>query len=168
MGRVTGKRQGGCLCGTVRYELSGPPRLGIDCYCRDCQYIAGGGPAHVLVASRGDLRIGRGTLKTYWTEAEGGGRVAREFCPICGTPLFSYTEKRPDRIGLKVGSLDDPSGFKPALAIWLSSAQPWHAVDIALPRFQRLPRVGKYVIGEMIIAGLIKLARVIRPDAAKG
>jgi hypothetical protein len=152
----------------VRYELAGQPRMGINCYCRDCQYISGGGPAHVLVVSRRDLRVMSGNMASYWTEAESGRRVAREFCSACGTPLLSYTENRPDRIGLKVGSLDDASEFKPKLAIWMASAQPWHSLDIGLPRFQRLPRVGKYVIGEVIIAGLIKLARIIRPDAAKG
>jgi hypothetical protein len=70
-------------------------------------------------------------------------------------------------LALKVGSLDNPSDFDPQLAIWMSSAQPWHALDISLPRFQRLPRVGKYVIGEVLVAGLIKLARIIRPDAAR-
>jgi hypothetical protein len=161
-------RRGGCLCGAVRFELAGKPRIGVNCYCRDCQYISGGGPAHVLVASRRDLSIRSGSVAIYWTESESGRRVAREFCKTCGTPLFSYTEKRPDRIGLKIGSLDDPSDFTPKLAIWMASAQPWHSVDIAVPRFQRLPRVGKYVIGEVLVAGLIKLARIIRPDAAKG
>ena len=161
------KRHGGCLCGAVRYELAGKPRMGLSCYCRDCQYVSGGAPAHAMVVSRQDLSV-TGTTKTYWTEAESGRRVAREFCATCGTHLFAYTESKPARVALKVGSLDDPSQFKPQLAIWMASAQPWHALDISLPRFQRLPRVGKHVIGEVLIAGLIKLARIIRPDAAKG
>jgi len=161
------KRLGGCLCGAVRYELAGKTRMGVSCYCRDCQYVSGGAPAHALIVSRQDLTIS-GATRTYWTEAESGRRVAREFCATCGTPLFSYTENKPGRVGLKVGSLDDPSQFKPQLAIWMASAQPWHTLDISLPRFQRLPRVGKYVMGEVLVAGLIKLARIIRPDAAKG
>jgi hypothetical protein len=162
------KRRGGCLCGAVRYELEGKPRIGVSCYCRDCQYISGGGPAYALVAARRDLTIVKGTPKAYWTESDSGRRVAREFCEVCGTPLLAYTEKKPGRVAMRVGSLDDPSAFKPQLAIWMSSAQPWHMLDIALPRFQRLPRVGKYVIGEVLVAGLIKLARIIRPDSAKG
>lgn len=162
------KRRGGCLCGAVRYELTGRPRISVSCYCRDCQYISGGGPGYAIVVARRDLAFLQGTTKTYWTEAESGRRVAREFCNVCGTPLLAYTENKPDRVAVKVGSLDDPADFKPQLAIWMSSAQPWHALDIAMPRFQRLPRVGKYVIGEVLVAGLIKLARIIRPDAAKG
>jgi hypothetical protein len=161
------KRRGGCLCGAVRYEFTGKPRIAVSCFCRDCQYSSGGAPAHAMLVARNDLVVVKGTLKTYWTEAESGRRVAREFCAICGTPLFAYTAKKPGRLALKVGSLDDPSDFKPQLAIWMSSAQPWHTLDISLPRFQRLPRVGKYVVGEVLVAGLIKLARIIRPDAAR-
>ena len=158
------KRLGGCLCGAVRYELAGRARMGVSCYCRDCQYVSGGAPAHVVMVSRQDLVV-QGKPRVHWTEAESGRRVAREFCPACGTPLFAYTQKKPGRVAVKVGSLDDPSTFKPQLAIWMASAQPWHTLDISLPRFQRLPRVGKYVIGEMLVAGLVKLARIIRPDA---
>ena len=161
------KRRGGCLCGAVRYEFTGTPRIAVSCFCRDCQYSSGGAPAHAMIVKRNDLAIVKGAPKTYWTEAESGRRVAREFCAICGTPLFAYTAKKPGRLALKVGSLDDPSDFKPQLAIWMSSAQPWHSLDLGLPRFQRLPRVGKYVIGEVLVAGLIKLARIIRPDAAR-
>lgn len=161
------KRRGGCLCGAVRYEMTGKPRIAVSCYCRDCQYVSGGAPAYTLIVSRSDVAIVKGKPKAYWTEAESGRRVAREFCEVCGTPLFSYTEKNPGRLAMKVGSLDDPSGFKPQVALWASSAQPWHEFDIGLPRFPRKPRPGKYIIGEVLIAGLIKLARIIRPDAAR-
>jgi hypothetical protein len=160
------KRRGGCLCGAVRYEFADKPRVGLSCFCRDCQYVSGGAPPHSMIVARQDLTV-TGVVKTYWTEAESGRRVAREFCATCGTPLFAYTAKKPGRLALKVGSLDNPSDFAPQLAIWMSSAQPWQTLDISLPRFQRLPRVGKYVIGEVLVAGLIKLARIIRPDAAR-
>jgi hypothetical protein len=160
------KRRGGCLCGAIRYELAGKPRLGVSCYCRDCQYVSGGAPAHALVVARKDLVV-QGTPRLYWTEAESGQRVAREFCEVCGTPLFTFTKKNPDRLALKVGSLDDPSDFKPQVAIWVSSAQPWHELDLGLPRFPRTPEPGRYALGEVLVAGLVKLARIIRPDAAR-
>ncbi len=158
-------RLGGCLCGAVRYELAGKPRLAVSCFCRDCQYVSGGAPSHALIVARKDLAVLQGSLRPYWTEAESGVRVAREFCDICGTPLFAYTEKKPGRLSLRVGSLDDPSDFKPRLAIWASSAQPWHEIDIGLPRFPRTPTVGKYALGEVLVMLLVKLARIIRPDA---
>jgi hypothetical protein len=36
-----------------------------------------------------------------------------------------------------VGSLDDPSVFKPRASIWTSSAQPWSHIDPTLPKFEK-------------------------------
>ena len=50
------KRRGGCLCGAVRYEFTGTPRIAVSCFCRDCQYSSGGAPAHAMIVKRNDLR----------------------------------------------------------------------------------------------------------------
>ena len=36
---------GGCYCGQVRYKASGDPAVKLQCNCRECQYLTGGGPA---------------------------------------------------------------------------------------------------------------------------
>mgnify|MGYP002653869234 CR=1 FL=1 len=43
--------------------------------------------------------------------------VTRFFCPTCGTGLGTRSPARPDSMIIKVGTLDDPSGFKPQAAI---------------------------------------------------
>ncbi len=32
---------GGCLCGAVRYEITGEPRMMGDCFCLDCRKSSG-------------------------------------------------------------------------------------------------------------------------------
>jgi len=54
-----------------------------------------------------------------------------------GTPLFASTSARPDRVGIRAGSLDDPSWFRAAADVWVSSAQPWDVMDSSVPKFPK-------------------------------
>jgi hypothetical protein len=155
------KRTGGCLCGTVRYELSGAAQMELSCHCRDCQYAAGGGPAHTTIMRAEDVRVTQGKANEYWTVSAKGRRVARLFCQRCGTPLFARNEKHPQYLAVKVGSLDDPSVFRPQANIWTKSAQPWHHLDAAIPRFKENPELGVTALIELARSSAVKLGRFI-------
>lgn len=34
---------GGCLCGAVRYQISGTPVVVARCHCEECQKVSGAG-----------------------------------------------------------------------------------------------------------------------------
>ena len=59
--------------------------------------------------------------------------LARGFCSVCGTTLFSERQD-PAVIGLTLGSLDDPNQFAPTDHIWTSSKQSWLRLDDGLPQ----------------------------------
>src|SRR3974390_2630038 len=105
--------QGGCLCGAVRYEISAEPIFQVACHCRDCQYAAGGAPSLIVVVPRAAFRVTKGAARTYSSLGDSGAPVERNFCPDCGTPLWSEPKGIGDFIALKVGGLDDPSAFRP-------------------------------------------------------
>ena len=46
---------------------------------------------------------------------------------------------RPDIVGLRVGTLDDPSIFRADADIFVKSAQPWDHMDPALPKYDTYP-----------------------------
>ena len=48
------------------------------------------------------------------------------FCASCGVHVFSGPDSHPERVAVKVGSLDDPSDFHVQADIWMKSAPPWH------------------------------------------
>ncbi|HET9955920.1 MAG TPA: GFA family protein [Polyangiaceae bacterium] len=123
------KAEGGCLCGSIRYEVEGEPLITATCYCRDCQYAAGGGPGYAASFLREKVRITRGEPVTFESESSAKNRVQRQFCGRCGTPLFSNSSAAPMLLTVKVGSLDDPSEFRSMGSIWLKSAQPYHRPD---------------------------------------
>jgi hypothetical protein len=130
---------GSCLCGAIQYLVAAEPIMSGACHCRDCQYIPGGAPAYAMLFARAAFKLTEGTPRVFWSVSERGHRVARSFCDICGTPLFAVNATRPEFIAIKVGSLRDPSVFKPAWHIWTRSAQSWHAIDPAVPRWEQDP-----------------------------
>ena len=48
---------GRCLCGTVRYELTGTPIGMYPCHCSQCRHANGASFATNVIASAGDLKI---------------------------------------------------------------------------------------------------------------
>jgi hypothetical protein len=153
---------GGCLCGAVRYELSGAAQMELSCHCRDCQYTSGGGPAHAMIMRTDDVKVTKGEAKEYWTISAKGRRVARLFCEKCGSPLFAKNEKHLQYLAVKVGSLDDPSRFRPQANIWIKSAQPWHHLDAAISRFKENPELGVTALLEFVRSHAVKLGRLMR------
>jgi len=49
----------------------------------------------------------------------------------------------PEYVGIRTGSLDDPSWFKAVADIWVESAQPWAIMSESTAKFQRGPPVPK-------------------------
>ena len=156
------KKTGGCLCGSVRYEINGRPKLAVSCYCRDCQYVSGGAPAHALIIRAEDVTITKGRAKEYWTTSAKGNRVARMFCQTCGTPLLAKNEKHPEFLAIKVGSLDDPSQFRARANIWVKSSQSWHRVGGTIPRFKSDPDFGLTAFIELARTSIVKLCQAAR------
>ena len=132
------KITGGCLCGAVRFESTAPPVITRVCWCRLCQYLgAGGGTVNACFKSE-SFTI-HGVVSDYSNIADSGNVMHRQFCPTCGTPLFTAAEARPHVIGVRAGTLDDPGIAQPAVTIWTDSAPRWACFDGALPRVARQP-----------------------------
>lgn len=129
---------GGCLCGAVRYECSAAPVMTANCHCRDCQRATGGAYASVFFVPRNAIKI-TGEVKYYDVKGESGKILSRGFCPTCGSRLFGKPEVLPELMGIMAGSLDDPSGHKPAIDIYTDSAQPWDYLNPELPKYPKGP-----------------------------
>ena len=127
---------GGCLCGAVRYEVSGEPVTMRVCWCKDCQCLAAGNGAANVLFRRDAIKI-TGTPATFSKKAESGNVIDRKFCATCGTQLFGETAARPDFIVVRAGTLADSSIFKPVANIWTSSAPAWACMNDNVPKFER-------------------------------
>lgn len=136
---MTNLMHGGCLCGAIRYETAGDAVFMGNCHCRDCQKSSGGAFTPAIFMPESAVKI-VGEAKFYDSMADSGKKVSRGFCPQCGSQLFVKSERYLGLIGLRAGTLDDPSQFKPRVDIFTSSAAHWDCMDPDLPKFQREPR----------------------------
>jgi hypothetical protein len=129
---------GGCLCKAVRYVSTAAPNITRVCWCRDCQYLASGsGTVNVFFPSA-TLTV-TGTTNTYTSVADSGNVMRRRFCPSCGTPLFTAADSRPNIIGVRAGTLDDPNVVQPAMTIWTASAPRWACIADSIPSVTQQP-----------------------------
>lgn len=120
---------GGCQCGAVRYQITGPLGQADICHCRMCQKAFGSWGAALL---RVDLR------QFKWTRAapalfNSSATVDRGFCKNCGTPLFMF-EVGDHSIDLAVGTLDDPNEVVITSQIGVESKLRWFDTMHNLPR----------------------------------
>ncbi len=131
------ERTGGCLCGQVRYRVTGEPVIARLCWCRDCQHISGNGTANAMFPSAA-IEV-TGTLSEIIGAADSGNQVRRRFCATCGCHVFAESTGRTDFTVVRLGTLDDPSTIKPIANIWAGSAPQWACLDPALARIEAQP-----------------------------
>ena len=129
---------GGCACGAVRYEIAAEPLRAFNCHCRACQHATGTGHATVFVFPRAAVKM-TGETREFARQADSGAQMVRGFCPTCGSPVYGKPQANPDYIGVFVGSLDDPARFKPQIAMFTASAQPWDRLDPDVKVFAAKP-----------------------------
>jgi hypothetical protein len=115
---------GGCLCGKVRYEVSGEPIFTGKCYCDDCHKESGTGHVTVLTVP-GDAVHLTGETKTYTQPGDSGADVVRTFCPNCGTTLYGEPAMMKGVKMVRTGTLDDSSGIAANMAIYGAKASHW-------------------------------------------
>lgn len=130
--RYTGR----CLCGYIRYELSGSPKWVAVCHCRDCQRSAGAPMVSWAIFSEADVKIEKGTPKTI----NSSGVAMRSFCPECGTGLFyRNAQNLPGLVDVQTSTLDDPSALPPTVQVQTAERQSWVTHLGSLTEFERYP-----------------------------
>jgi len=120
---------GGCLCGAVRYEVTGELRPALVCHCRMCQQTHGV-PAAYSAASHGDFRMTE-TRGLKWFVSSTVAR--RGFCSECGASIFWERIGGPS-ISIACGSLDPPSGVKIVGHIFMADKGDYYEVTDGLPQ----------------------------------
>lgn len=119
---------GGCQCGAVRYALREQPDGAHICHCRMCQKAFGSFFAPFVGVERSAFELTRGALSIF----KSSDPTERGFCSRCGTPLTIH-DTHSSRIGISIGSFDDPERFAPQFQCGIESRMNWFGNLPSLP-----------------------------------
>lgn len=122
-------REGGCLCGAVRFKADGPPINVRVCHSLNCQK-AMGAPFFARALFDQKQLVVEGETARYPTSAE----LERVFCPKCGTRIGSRRTNG-TAAGVALALFDDRNVFQPTEHIWVSRKMHWVTLADGLPQF---------------------------------
>ena len=114
---------GACLCGSVKYTVTGPLRPVVYCHCEQCRRTSGHfvaatacKPEHLTLVVDDGLRWFRSSPIAQ-----------RGFCANCGASLF-WRPEHGRYVSIMAGTLDLPTGLKAAEHIYVSDAADYYSI----------------------------------------
>ena len=132
------KAKGSCLCGKVRYEISGNLGIFQYCHCSRCRKFTGSAHAANLLVSPEQFKWLTGEEYVGRFEPTEARHFATSFCKNCGSslPWLAQTKKA---VVVPAGSLDSDPGIKPFQNIFWGSRASWYQEASELAKHDELP-----------------------------
>ncbi|MBD9679329.1 GFA family protein [Pseudomonas sp. PDM18] len=124
---------GGCLCGAVRYEISGELAPIQVCHCSQCRKAQGGPFATNIPVQRSAFRLLSG--ESALAEHRATPEKKRVFCSTCGSPIYSARDALPETLRVRAGTLDEPLRTKLEAHYYVDSRANWWPLEDNLPRY---------------------------------
>lgn len=129
-----GSYTGRCACGQITLSIAADPVGTRQCWCRQCQQIAAGGPTHNAIFPAEAVGV-EGELASAEWKAASGNTLTFHFCPACGTQIYGQSSARMHLKTVRLGAIDQPHGLKPQMAIWVSEAPDWAQIDPGMEQY---------------------------------
>ncbi len=134
-------RNGGCMCGAVRYAAKGKPFDVTHCHCRSCRRHNGAAIV-TLAGYKADQVTFSGEARKFYESSPG---VKRAFCGKCGTPLTWEGDggEMGAILEFHISTFDEPEALVPTAHAFDAERLPWMETADDLPRYEGFPGVGK-------------------------
>lgn len=120
--------KGQCLCGAVRFDLSGDLRPVVICHCGQCRKWHGHYGAYTRVPTSA-LKIEDERSLAWYRSSE---QARRGFCRDCGSSLF-WERIGSDQTSVAAGTLEEPTGLDTRLQIFAEDAGDYYEIDDRIP-----------------------------------
>ena len=120
---------GGCLCGAVRYEISGDIQAPSACHCSQCRKTSGHYWAGASV--KHDVFTLTKTDGLKWFDSSDWAK--RGFCCECGSSLF-YQMNDADYVSISPASMDNAGDVRLRRHIFVKDKADYYDIGDGLPQ----------------------------------
>jgi hypothetical protein len=139
--------RGSCLCGGIKFEITGPLMSPLNCHCSQCRKQHGAAFRSRMRVKADDVRWLQGEDLIKFYETSRG--YLRGFCRNCGSPVINKNGpnwKSPAEFpgggapqhGIPLGLLDNPA-VRPACHTFVDSKAAWYDITDDLPQYPGYP-----------------------------
>jgi hypothetical protein len=137
-GDATKGPRGSCLCGAVRFVVTGPILRAQHCHCSRCRQARAAAHASNFFTAADGIEITAGADRVRSYKVPEARFFMQSFCGTCGSPMPRFDRDRGIAVGA-MGTLDDDPGVRPARHIYVASKAPWFEITDALPQHPDAP-----------------------------
>ncbi len=124
--------KGSCLCGDVKYQISGKVGEVVHCHCETCRKAHGSAFSSVASVKDDDFELASTRDLSSFESSKG---KVRYFCSKCGTQIYAKRDGTAHII-LRLGSLDDNPMTVEKNHIWVSQKAEWYSINSNLTEHQ--------------------------------
>jgi len=124
--------KGSCLCGKVRFEITGKIEDIVCCHCSLCRKAQGS-----AFATNGNLDANKFTItdgNELLTAYEVTPGQTKYFCKTCGSPISGSSAEYPNKVRVRLGTIESDISEKPVAHIFVASKANWEDINDELPQ----------------------------------
>ena len=130
---------GSCICGSVKYEITGEFRAFYHCHCTRCRKSSGTGHASNVILNPDTVEWTAGEELLGIYKVPDAERFRTVFCKNCGSPLPRVAPERNIAV-IPAGSLDSSPDIEATARIFVGSKAAWSCGASELPEWSEYPR----------------------------
>lgn len=120
---------GSCLCGSVRFTVTGTLKAPDACHCSQCRRVSGHVWASTDVPDDRLVITGEGQVRWF----RSSDAVKRGFCDTCGSALFWKPIDQP-RTAVAMGAFDAPTHMHLEMHIFVDDKGDYYDIADGLPQ----------------------------------
>ena len=126
--------KGSCLCGKISFEITGEIQNIIYCHCSQCRKAQGSAFATNGNVNAEEFKFISGKDELTGYESSPGN--TKYFCKHCGSPIISKNQSNPNKVRIRLGTIESNITEKPMAHIFATSKANWEDIADDLPQYE--------------------------------